>query len=210
VARYLGPSCRLCRREGVQLYLKGNRCYTDKCAVEKRKTVPGQHGKQKSKLSDYGLQLREKQKLKRIYGLLERQMRRFYNNAAHSKGQTGVVFVQNLEMRLDSLVYRLGFGASRNAARELIRHNHILLNEKRCNIPSAVLKVGDKIRLTTNAQSFASVQLSVETHKRETHRLPNWVEADYSTFSGTLLSKPERETIQIPVREQLVVEFCSH
>ena len=190
MARYLGPSCRLCRRERVQLYLKGTRCYTDKCAIEKRKTLPGQHGAQKSKLSDYGVQMREKQKLKRIYGLLERQMRRFYNNASHARGQTGALLIQNLEMRLDSIVYRLGYGISRNAARELVRHNHVLVNGKRCNIPSALLKIGDTISLVAVAQQMPTVLLAIETAKREGHKTPSWLQVDYSNFTGSCLLNP--------------------
>lgn len=209
MARYLGPSCRLCRREGVQLYLKGTRCYTDKCAVEKRKTAPGQHGAQKTKLSDYGVQLREKQKLKRIYGLLENQMRRFYRQAAQKQAQTGVTLIQNLELRLDSVLYRLGFGLSRNAARELVRHNHVLVNKRRCNIASAILKVGDTVSLAPSAHNMPTVLLSIETAKRDGHQTPTWLQADFAQFSGVVLAKPNREDIKIPVREQHVVELCS-
>lgn len=209
MARYLGPSCRLCRREGVKLYLKGERCYTDKCAVDKRKTAPGQHGARRTKLSDFGTQLREKQKLKRIYGVLETQFRGVFERAASHKGKTGELLVQSLELRLDNLVYRLGLSASRNAGRQLVRHNHILVNGRRCNIPSAVLRVGDKITLCTKSREMAPVLASLEATKRDGHGAPVWLKWDASNFTGEIIAKPAREDISIPVREQLVVELYS-
>lgn len=209
MARYTGPVCRLCRREGVKLFLKGERCYTDKCAVDKRKSAPGQHGAQRSKLSDFGTQLREKQKLRRIYSVLEGQFRNFFERASHAKGKTGEALVQSLEMRLDSVVYRAGFGLSRNAARQLVRHNHVLVNGKRRNIPSSVLRVGDTVQLTDSARQIPTVLLAVEASKRDGHSAPAWLKVDYGSFVGQVLAKPAREDIQIPVKEQLVVELYS-
>jgi small subunit ribosomal protein S4 len=209
VARYVGPSCRLCRREGVKLYLKGDRCYTDKCAVDKRKTAPGQHGARRGKLSDFGTQLREKQKLKRVYGVLERQFRGVFEKAAQHKGKTGALLVQSLEMRLDSIVYRLGLASSRNAARQLVRHNHILVNGRRCNIPSAVLKAGDAVILAEGSRNLPPVLASLESAKREGHGAPAWLKWENSSFSGKVLTSPAREDVSLPVREQLVVELYS-
>lgn len=209
MARYTGPVCRLCRREGEKLYLKGDRCYTDKCAIDKRKSAPGQHGMIRPKLSDYGTQLREKQKLRRIYSILERQFRGIFEKASHSKGKTGEALVQGLELRLDSVVYRLGFGLSRNAARQLVRHNHVLVNGFRRNIPSAVLRVGDKIELTEASRKIPSVLAAIETAKRDGHGVPAWLKAEHASFTGTVLAIPAREDVHIPVREQLVVELYS-
>ena len=209
MARYLGPSCRLCRREGVKLYLKGERCYTDKCAVDKRKTAPGQHGARRSKLSDYGTQLREKQKLRRIYGMLETQFRNTFEKAAQRKGKTGEMLVQDLELRLDSVVYRLGLGSSRSAARQLVRHNHILVNGKRRNIPSSILRIGDKVTLAEGSRNVAPVLASLEAGKREGHGSPNWLKWEAGAFTGEILARPAREDISIPVREQMVVELYS-
>ncbi len=209
MARYTGPVCRLCRREGEKLYLKGDRCYTDKCAVDKRKSAPGQHGMVRSKLSDYGVQLREKQKLRRIYSVLESQFRNIFEKASHSKGKTGEALVQSLELRLDSVVYRLGFGLSRNAARQLVRHNHVYVNGKRRNIPSSVLKVGDVVTLADSAKNVPTVLAAIETAKRDGHGVPAWLKADHAAFTGSVLSVPAREDIHIPVREQLVVELYS-
>lgn len=209
MARYIGPSCRLCRRENVKLFLKGDRCLSDKCAVDKRKTAPGQHGAQRSKLSDFGVQLREKQKLRRIYGVLERQFRSFFDRASHTAGKTGEALIQNLEMRLDSVIYRMGFSPSRTSARQLVRHNHVLINGKRCNIPSAVLRIGDKVSLVTSSTSIPSVALAIETSKRDGHAAPAWLKVDHSAFSAEVVAKPQREEVQIPVREQLVVELYS-
>lgn len=209
MARYLGPSCRLCRREGVKLYLKGERCYTDKCAVEKRKSAPGQHGARRSKLSDFGTQLREKQKLKRIYGLLEVQFRNTFEKSAKRKGKTGELLVQNLELRLDSVVYRLGLGHSRSASRQLVRHNHILVNGRRCNIPSSIMRIGDKVTVVEASRGMAPVLASLEAAKREGHGVPNWLKWEAGSFTGEVLARPVREEIALPVREQMVVELYS-
>lgn len=209
MARYIGPSCRMCRREGVKLYLKGDRCYTDKCAVDKRKSAPGQHGARRAKLSDYGNQLREKQKLRRVYGILEKQFRGLFEKASVKKGKTGELLLQGLELRLDSVVYRLGLASSRNAARQIVRHNHILVNGKRLNIPSAVLKVGDKVTLVEGSRNMAPVLASLEATKREGHGAPAWLKWDGSSFTGEILAKPAREDISVPAREQMVVELYS-
>ncbi|MBX9703751.1 MAG: 30S ribosomal protein S4 [Silvanigrellaceae bacterium] len=209
MARYTGPVCRLCRREGVKLFLKGERCYTDKCAVDKRKTAPGQHGQRRGKLSDYGLHLREKQKLKRIYGVLERQFRHMFDKASHAKGMTGEALVQNLELRLDSVVFRLGWAQSRNAARQLVRHNHVLVNGQRRNIPSSVLRVGDTVTLVDASKEMPSVILSQESAKRDGHGCPSWMKLISDNFNAEIIARPAREDIQIPVREQLIVEFYS-
>ena len=209
MARYTGPSCRLCRREGEKLFLKGERCYTDKCAVDKRGTVPGQHRDRRSKLSDYGRQLRESQKIKRIYGLLERQFRNFFGRALRAKGKTGEALIQSLELRLDSFVHRMGLAPSRAAARQLVRHNHILLNGKRCNIPSALVSLGDEVTLVEASRSMPAVLAALEVSKRSGHEVPSWIKFDAERFAGKLLSLPPRDEIQIPVKEQLVVELYS-
>jgi small subunit ribosomal protein S4 len=209
VARYIGPSCRLCRREGVKLYLKAERCYTDKCAVDKRKTAPGQHGARKTKLSEYGLQLREKQKLRRVYGILERQFERLFSVASSNRGKTGEQLVVGLEMRLDGVVFKLGLAGSRNASRQLVRHGHVFLNGSKCNIPSAVLKVGDKVELREGARSIPHVLTALDAAKRDGHGAPAWLKWDSSSWTGSVLAKPSRSDINIPVREQLVVELYS-
>lgn len=209
MARYVGPDCRMCRREGVKLYLKGERCFTDKCAVDKRKTAPGQHGARRGKLSDYGVQLREKQKLKRIYGLLEAQFRTTFEKVAHKKGKTGDQLLESLELRLDSLVYALGIGASRTAARQLVRHNHVLVNGKRCNIPSAQLRVGDKVSVIESSRNLAPILASLEIKKRDGHGVPAWLKWDAANFTGELIARPARADMAVPVREQLVVELYS-
>lgn len=207
MARYTGPVCRLCRREGVKLYLKGERCYSDKCSVDKKNTAPGQHGATRSKLSGYALQLREKQKLRRIYRVLESQFRNILEKASHAKGKTGEALVQRLEMRLDNVIYRLGYSASRNSARQLVRHNHVLVNGKRRNIPSSVLKVGDTVSIAESGRSIPTVLLAIDAVKRDGHGVPEWLKADHSAFTAEVVAVPLRENIQIPVQEQLVVEL---
>ena len=207
MARYLGPSCRLCRREGTKLFLKGERCYSDKCAVEKRKSAPGQHGARRGKLSDFGTQLREKQKLKRIFGLLEKQFSSTFQKAAKMRGKSGELLLQRLELRLDSVAYRLGFAESRSGARQFVRHNHILLNGKRCNIPSALLKVGDKLSVVESSRAVPALLRSLEIAKRDGHGCPDWL--SMANFEGVVLSLPNRESISVPVKERLVVELYS-
>jgi small subunit ribosomal protein S4 len=209
VARYTGPQCRLCRREGLKLFLKGERCYSDKCAVDRRKTAPGQHGARRGKLSDYGVQLREKQKIRRVYGVLEKQFRRTMAEATQSRGKTGEVLVQRLEMRLDSVVLRLGLALSRNGARQLVRHNHVKINGRLLNIPSAIVSVGDKVTVGETARAMPAVALAQEVAKREGHSVPSWLKWDASAFTGEVLSKPQRDEVPLPVKEQLVVELYS-
>lgn len=209
MARYIGPSCRLCRREGIKLYLKSERCYTDKCPVTKRKTAPGQHGARRGKLSDYGVQLREKQKLRRMYGVLEAQFRSAFERAKKDKHKTGEVLLQGLEMRLDSVVRRLGLGGSPSSARQLVRHNHILVNGLRRNIPSAIVRVGDKVTLAEGSREISAVLASLEAAKREGHGVPSWLKWDAASFTGEVLAKPAREDISVPVQERLVVELYS-
>lgn len=210
MARYIGPNCRLCRREGTKLFLKGERCYSDKCAIERKRGVPGQASvKRRTKLSDYGLQLREKQKLKRIYSVLEKQFRKFFDKAHRTKGKTGEILVQNLELRLDTLIKKLGFASSQTQARQLVRHNHVLVNNKKCNIPSAILKVGDKVSLKQPSRELAPVLASLEVAKRDGHGVPSWLKFEPQEFLGEIIATPNREEIHIPVKEQLVVELYS-
>ena len=209
MARYLGPVCRLCRRENTKLYLKGDKCFSDKCAVEKRKSAPGQHGARRTKLSDFGVQLREKQKLKRFYGLLEAQFRNTFAKVAKKKGKTGEQLLEALELRLDSLVYKIGLAPSRAAARQLVRHNHILVDGKRCNIPSATLEIGQKITLVESSREMPPVLAALEVTKREGHAAPAWLKWESGDWTAEILLKPSRAEISVPVREQLVVELYS-
>jgi len=208
LARYRGPVCRLCRRENLKLFLKGDRCYGDKCAFDRRPYPPGQHGQRRGgKISDYRLQLREKQKVKRIYGVLESQFRRYYELAAKRKGITGVNLLIILESRLDNLVYRAGFAGSRAQARQLVRHGHILLNGRKINIPSCLLKPGDVIEVRNKSRELKVIKDSMETVVRR--GIPSWIEVDKEKFKATLKDLPKREDITIPVQEQLIVELYS-
>lgn len=207
MARYRGAVCRLCRREGDKLFLKGERCYTAKCAMERRPYAPGQHGNRRSKISEYGLQLRTKQKTKRIYGVLETQFRNYYEAAAHQKGITGENLLILLELRLDNVVYRAGFGRSRTEARQVVRHNHILINGKRVNIPSYQAKVGDVITLKERSQSIQGVKNIIET--TASRLVPEWIESDLENFTAKVTAKPVRDQILIPVEETLIVELYS-
>lgn len=205
MARYTGPSCRLCRREGMKLYLKGERCYTDKCAVSRRGTVPGQHGNRRTKVSNYGLQLREKQKVKRYYGVLETQFRNYYSIAEKQAGITGDNFLTLLETRLDNVVYRLGFAASRKEARQLVRHGHFTLNGHKANIPSILVKVGDVIVLKEKSNSSAKFK----EIKEKAVTVPKWLEADVEKLEGKVVAIPTREDIELPIEEHLIVELYS-
>jgi len=208
LARYRGPVCRLCRRENLKLFLKGDRCYGDKCAFDRRPYPPGQHGQRRGgKISDYRLQLREKQKVKRIYGVLESQFKRYYELAAKRKGITGVNLLIILESRLDNLVYRAGFAGSRAQARQLVRHGHILLNGRKINIPSCLLKPGDVIEVRNKSRELKVIKDSMETVVRR--GIPSWIEVDKEKFKATLKDLPKREDITIPVQEQLIVELYS-
>lgn len=207
MARYTGPVCRLCRRENMKLYLKGDRCYSDKCAYERRSYPPGQHGQNRGKVSDYGLQLREKQKIKRTYGLQEKQNRSYFKKADQQKGITGTNFIVLLERRLDNTVYRLGFASSRSQARQLVRHNHFLVNGKKVNIPSYLLRPGDTVSVREQSRQIAAINEAVEAMPRR--GLPAWLDLDKVKYEGIFKAFPTREEISLPVQEQLVVEFYS-
>ena len=208
MARYIGPVCRLCRREGMKLFLKGERCYTEKCGIEKRNFAPGQHGKsRKSKLAGYGVQLREKQKVKRIYGVLEDQFRRYFERADRTRGITGETLLQLLERRLDSVAYRLGFATSRPQARQLVRHGHFTVNGRKVDIPSFSVKPGDVIAVRQSSRSSASILHALEEVKGR--GVPEWLQVDAEGMSAKIGSIPTREQINLPVQEQLIVELYS-
>ena len=206
MARYIESACRLCRRENLKMYLKGDRCYTDKCAIERRPYPPGQHGQGRVKFSGYGVQLREKQKVKRMYGLLESQFRGYFRRAAAAKGKTGETLLQSLELRLDNVVFRSGFAASRNQARQFVRHGHILVNGKRVTIPSYAVRKGDVVEIAPKAQKFIVLRHNLDTLDRA---VPMWLEVQSTDFKATVRDLPLREQIDVPVREQLIVELYS-
>ncbi len=207
MARYLGPSCRLCRREGLQLFLKGDRCYTDKCAIERRHYPPGQHGQRRSKLSDYGMQLREKQKVRRIYGVLEKQFRGYFEKAERQKGVTGTNLLVFLERRLDNIVYRLGFANSRAQARQLVRHNQVLVNGRKVNLPSYLVKMGDTIQVTEQGRNLPLIRDALEAVARR--GCPPWLELIKEEAKGRVIMFPGREDITMPIQEHLIVELYS-
>jgi small subunit ribosomal protein S4 len=208
MARYIGPVCRLCRREGMKLFLKGERCYTEKCAIEKRNVPPGQHGKtRKAKLVGYGVQLREKQKVKRIYGVLENQFRRYFEAAERQRGITGETLLQLLERRLDNVVYRLGFATSRAQARQLVRHGHFLVNGRKIDIPSYSVRAGDVVSVRASSVKNPAIQHAIEEVKGR--GIPGWLEFDADRSAGRIASLPTREQINLPVQEQLIVELYS-
>lgn len=207
MARYTEAVCRLCRREGEKLFLKADRCYTDKCAIERRKYPPGQHWQNRPKPSDYGLQLREKQKLKRIYGVLERQFRRYFEIASKKKGVTGEALLQLLELRLDNTLHRLGFASGIRVARQLVSHGHVLVNGKKVNIPSYNLRPGDVVEIKEQSRDLQVIKESLE---RAQHRgIPSWLELDVQNMRGKVLHVPSRDEIPVTAREQLVVELYS-
>ena len=208
MARYTDPVCRLCRREGIKLFLKGSKCFTDKCPLEKRNFAPGQHGKdRKAKVVGYGLQLREKQKTKRMYFAQETQFRNYFEKAARSKGVTGEILLQQLERRLDNVVYRLGLGISRRQARQLVRHGHIQVDGHKVNIPSYEVSVGEEIAVREGSRKLAILELAKEFASHQ--NAPTWLEINRENYSGRVLSLPKREEIQLPVNEQLIVELYS-
>ncbi len=208
MARYTGASCRLCRRENMKLFLKGDRCYGDKCAFERRAYAPGQHGQRRGgKFSDYQLQLREKQKVKRIYGVLEKQFRRYYYRAEKQKGITGSNLLILLECRLDNIAYRMGFSTSRNQARQLIRHGAYLVNNRKVDIPSYQVKVGDVIQIKESCRKITAISEAMETVVRR--GIPDWTEIEKDKFRGTLKGLPNREDLTMPIQEQLIVELYS-
>ncbi|MFZ5555793.1 MAG: 30S ribosomal protein S4 [Pseudomonadota bacterium] len=207
MARYLDAKCRLCRREGEKLFLKGEKCFTDKCPVERRSYPPGQHGQKGGRLSDYAVQLREKQKLKRSYSLMERQFHSLYVAADRRKGITGENLLQLLESRLDSVVYRMGFGASRAEARQVVRHNGILVNGRRVNIPSYRLRPGDVVEVTERAKQHLRVKAAAEA--AEGRGFPEWIEVDAKALKGTFKALPQRAELPQTINENLVVELYS-
>jgi small subunit ribosomal protein S4 len=208
LARYTGAVCRLCRREGMKLFLKGAKCFTEKCPIEKRNFAPGQHGKdRKAKIVGYGLQLREKQKTKRIYFTLEKQFRNYFEKAARAQGVTGDILLQQLERRLDNVAYRLGFATSRRQARQIVRHGHVLVNGKKVNIPSYQVSVGEEISIREKSNKLAVIEGAREFSSHQP--APNWLQVDRDKLSGRVSSLPKREDINLPVNEQLIVELYS-
>jgi small subunit ribosomal protein S4 len=209
MARYIGPVCRLCRREGIKLFLKGERCHTEKCAIEKRNFAPGQHGKdRKPKLVGYGLQLREKQKARRYYQLLEGQFRNLFEKASAQKGITGENLLNSLERRLDNVVYRMGLGTSRAQARQLVRHGHLLVNGKKVNIPSFDVKVGDVVEVRQSSKENPTILAARDATAHAP--APNWIEVDRDNLRGRVITQPKREElVQIQLNEQLIVELYS-
>ncbi len=207
MARYNDSKCRLCRREGGKLFLKGEKCFTEKCPVEKRAYAPGQHGQQKSRLSDYGKQLREKQKLRRIYGILERQFQNYYKEAARHKGSTGEDLLKMLESRLDNVVYRMGFGVSRAEARQLVRHNAVRVNGRRVNIPSYQARPNDLIEISASAQEQLRIKAALEAAGQR--GIPEWLDVDIKAMKGTFKSVPERNDLPSDINESLVVALYS-
>lgn len=206
MARYTGPVCRLCRREGVKLYLKGEKCYSDKCPVVKRATPPGQHGASRRKPTEYAIQLREKQKARRFYGVLEKQFERYYAMATRKKGVTGEVLLQTLERRLDNVVYRMGFAASRAEARQIVKHSHIEVNGRKVNIPSYLVREGDVVAVRESSREHKRIK---ELAAAAPRTVPAWLSVDHEALRGTVLRLPNRDEIDTPVQEQLIVEYYS-
>ena len=207
MARHTESVCRLCRREGMKLFLKGDRCFKEKCAFERRGYAPGQHGRRRTKIQGYGIQLREKQKVKRIYGVLERQFRNYFASASRAKGITGSTLLQMLERRLDNVVYRLGFAFSRAAARQLVAHGHIRVNGRKVDVPSSLVKAGAVISLKEDSRNNDLIKISLDTAKGR--GVPAWLELDADRFQGTVKQLPNREDIVLPIQEQLIVELYS-
>ncbi|MFZ5907738.1 MAG: 30S ribosomal protein S4 [Nitrospirota bacterium] len=207
MARYIGALCRICRREGEKLFLKGDRCFTEKCSVERRKYPPGEHGQGYKKLSDYGIQLREKQKVRKMYGVLERQFRRYFHSAERKRGVTGEVLLQLIETRLDTMVFRMGFAPNRRRARQIVGHCHIMVNGRITNLPSYQVKKGDVVEVKESSRDIPEIADSIS--KSEYRGMPGWVEVDSANFRGKVLHIPSRDEIQLPVQEQLVVELYS-
>lgn len=209
MARYTGPVCRQCRREGVKLFLKGDRCYSDKCAIQRRNTIPGQHGMGRKMAKEYGFQLREKQKAKRYYGILENQFRMYFDQADKKEGITGENLLTTIERRLDNVVYRAGFGASRREARQLVRHGHFSLNGKKANIPSIILKVGDVVALRARSKDLARFNEAAAELEGASATLPKWLTVSVNDLSVTVNALPQRDDIDFEIEEQLIVELYS-
>jgi small subunit ribosomal protein S4 len=207
VARYTGPVCRLCRREGAKLFFKGDRCYSEKCAIERRPYPPGQHGQGRHRRSDYAAQLREKQKVKRMYGLVEKQFRLTFQKATRKKGVTGEVLLRMLECRLDNAVFRSGFASTRREARQLVTHGHFQLNGHKVDIPAYEVKAGDVITLREGSRKIARILESLESLERR--EMPRWIEVEKAAFQSTIRQLPTREDVTMPIQEQLIVELYS-
>jgi small subunit ribosomal protein S4 len=207
LASYRDSKCRLCRREGLKLFLKGDRCYSEKCAFERRGYAPGDHGQLRKKFSDYGVQLREKQKLKRVYGLMEKQFRGYFDKADRQKGITGTNLLIFLERRFDNMIFRMGFANSRTEARQLVRHNHFMVSGKPVNIPSFLIKHGDEVQVREGSKKVDRILEAMETVARR--GVPQWLEVDKANFRGVVKALPTREELTMPVKEQLVVELYS-
>ena len=207
MARHTGPVCRLCRREGMKLFLKGDRCFKEKCAFERRGYAPGQHGRRRTKVQPYGQQLREKQKVKRMYGVLERQFRNYFSRASQKKGITGTNLLQLLELRLDNVVFRLGFAASRSMARQLVAHGHFQVDGRKVDIPSYIVKPGQEVILRERSRKNEGIQICLDTVQGR--GIPSWLELDSDNFRGKVNQMPNREDITIPIQEQLIVELYS-
>lgn len=207
MARYTDSVCRLCRREGLKLFLKGERCYTDKCAIERRNYPPGEHGQARTKFSEYAIQLREKQKLRRVYGVLEKQFRRYFQQAERSRGVTGESLLITLERRLDNMVYRMGFANSRAEGRQLVRHGHCQVNGRKVNVPSYLVKVGDVVSIREKSRKVARVADALEASQRR--GIPEWLDVDREAFTGRVKALPARADLTMPINEKLVVELYS-
>ena len=208
MARYIGPVCKICRREGMKLYIKGDRCYSEKCAITRRPKPPGQHGDKRIKLSEYGIRLREKNKVRKIYGVLEKQYRKYFSMADRQKGRTGENLLGLLEKRLDNTVYRMGFSASRNEGRQVVLHNHVLVNGKRVNVPSYQVKVGDIVSIREQARAQKRIESAIAASDARPQL--SWLEVDKKNFTGTIKAAPVREELNEPaIREQYVVEYYS-
>ncbi len=207
MARYTGPACKLCRREGTKLFLKGDRCLSDKCAISRRNTAPGQHGAQNKKLKEYGMQLREKQKAKRIYGVPEKQFRTYYEKANRTEGQTGENLLVLLECRLDNAVYKMGMAENRHDARQLVLHGHFTLNGKKVTIPSIIVKPGDVIAVKEASRSSAKIKGLIEA--LETKTAPKWLDVDKTNVTAKVIAKPARDDVEFPFEEHLIVELYS-
>ena len=207
MARYIDAQCRICRREGCKLFLKGERCYSDKCSISRRNYAPGEHGQKKAKLSEYGTQLREKQKTRLYYGIGEKQFRKYFEMASNKKGVTGENLLQILESRLDNVVYRLGYGMSRSEARQMVNHGQFEVNGKKVNIPSYLVKAGDIITVRENKQSNSTIKANAETNEKRS--VPAWIEKDSKNLSGKVIRLASRDDIDLSVEEHLIVELYS-
>ena len=207
MARYTGPVCRLCRRQGEKLFLKGARCLTEKCSITRREYAPGDHGQGRTKASNYGLQLREKQKVKRIYGVMERQFRKYFSMASKTKGVTGKILLQLLERRLDNVVFKLGMATSRSEARQIVRHNHVYVNAKRVNIPSFLVKKDDLLELKGKEKALSGIKENMKASADRT--VPAWLDLSKDQLQAKIVRLPERAEVQHPIQEQLIVELYS-